>query len=81
MQRITYGYKSVNYILTSVRPNGKEKSPVPIYLFLSSFANDYQKVDLHDDKKKNNNNKDCKRDYGGTPLIRPPTGHENLFKL
>ena len=24
----------------------------------------------------NNNNKDCKRDYGGTPLIRPPTGHE-----
>ena len=23
------------------RPNGKEKSPVPIYFFLLSFANDY----------------------------------------
>ena len=51
--------------------------------FYSLFT--HQKVDLHDDKKKNNNNnnnnKDCKRDYGGTPLIRPPTGHGNLFKL
>ena len=54
--------------------------------FYSLFT--HQKVDLHDEKKKktnnnnnNNNNKDCKRDYGGTPLIRPPTGHGNLFKL
>ena len=47
--------------------------------FYSLFT--HQKVDLHDDKKKNNNNKDWKRDNGGTPLIRPPTGHENLFKL
>ena len=27
-------------------------------------------------KKDNNNN--CRRDYGGTSLIRPPTGHGNL---
>ena len=29
--------------------------------------------------QKNHNN--CKRDYGGTPLIRPPTGHGNLSVL
>ena len=30
-------------------------------------------------KKDNNNN--CRRDYGGTPLIRQPTGHGNLSVL
>ena len=30
-------------------------------------------------KKDNNNN--CRREYGGTPLIRPPTGHGNLSVL
>ena len=30
-------------------------------------------------KKDNNNN--FRRDYGGTPLIRPPTGHGNLSVL
>ena len=31
--------------------------------------------------QKNHNDNNCERDYGGTPLIRPPTGHGNLSVL
>ena len=45
--------------------------------FYSLFI--HQKEELRNEK--NNNNNDCKRAYGGTPLIRPPAGHGNLSVL
>ena len=51
--------------------------------FYSLFI--HQKEELRNEKKNNknnnNNNNDCKRAYGGTPLIRPPAGHGNLSVL
>ena len=44
--------------------------------FYSLFI--HQKEELRNEKE---NNDDCKRDYGGTPLIRPPAGHGNLSVL
>ena len=49
--------------------------------FYSLFI--HQKEELRNEKNNNNNNNnnDCKRAYGGTPLIRPPAGHGNLSVL
>ena len=50
--------------------------------FYSLFI--HQKEELRNEKSNNNNNNnnnDCKRAYGGTPLIRPPAGHGNLSVL
>ena len=48
--------------------------------FYSLFI--HKKEELRNEKKNNNNNNnDCKRAYGGTPLIRPPEGHGNLSVL
>ena len=47
--------------------------------FYSLFI--HRKEELRNEKNNNNNNNDCKRAYGGTPLIRPPAGHGNLSVL